>query len=92
LRGTGEGGVGRRLVAFEIDKRDIVGGLVPDERGARLYRVFRRDDRGQRLVLDLDQLGGVRRLMAGLGDDKGDIVADPADAILDQCREAWPMG
>jgi hypothetical protein len=78
-RGAGEGRVGRRLVAFEIDKRDIVGGFVPNGRSARLCRILCRDDGGQSLVLDLDQLGRVRRLMTGLGDDKRDVVADPAD-------------
>src|ERR1700710_2267490 len=34
------------------------------------------DQRRQRLVVDLDQLGGVAGLRQGLGDDEGDAVAD----------------
>ena len=37
--------------------------------------------RRQRLVVDLDQLGGVARLRQRLGDDEGDAVADMADAV-----------
>src|SRR5207253_4962325 len=39
-----------------------------------------------------DQLRRIRRLVARLGDHKSDIIADPADAILDQCRKARPIG
>ncbi len=42
------------------------------ERGARV------DDGGQRLVLDLDQLGRVARELARRGDDRGDRIADEA--------------
>ena len=63
MRRRGEGGVGRRLVAFEIDKGDVVGAVVPDARRAGLERRRGRDDRRQRLVFDLDQFGRVRRLM-----------------------------
>ena len=45
-------------------------------------------DGGQRLVIDLDQLGGVERLVQRLGDDEGDVVADPAHAVLHQRRIA----
>ncbi len=40
----------------------------------------------QRLVVHLDQLGGVHRLVLGLGDHEGDVVADEAHAVLDQRR------
>jgi hypothetical protein len=41
-------GVGRRLVAFEIDKRDIVRIILPDARRAALDCIGGRDDRRQR--------------------------------------------
>ena len=90
VRGIGEGGIGRRLVAFEIDKRDIVGAILPDAWRARLDRIGGRDAGRQRLVLDRDQFGRVRRLMGALGDDKGDVIADPAHPVLDQGRVARP--
>ena len=42
--------------------------------------------RRQRLVVDLDQLGGVAGLRQRLGDDEGDAVADVADAVGDEQR------
>ena len=39
------------------------------------------DHRRQRLVVDLDQLGGVARLRQRLGDDEGDAVADEAHLV-----------
>ena len=45
----------------------------------------------QRLVIDLDQFGGVDRLVISLGDDEGDIVADHAHPVLDQRRIARPV-
>jgi hypothetical protein len=42
----------------------------------------------QRLVLDLDQLAGVHRLVLGLGDHEGDVVADEAHDVLHQRRIA----
>ena len=41
--------------------------------GERLARV---DDDVERLVVDLDELGGVARELARLGDDRGDGLAD----------------
>ena len=42
--------------------------------------------RRQRLVVDLDQLGGVARLRQRLGDDEGDAVADVAHPVGDEQR------
>ena len=91
VRGAGEGRVGRSLVAFEIDKRDIVGAVLPDARRAGPDRIRGRDDRRQRLVVDRNQFRRVRGLMRALGYDKGDIIPDPAHPILDQCRIARPI-
>ncbi len=84
LVGLGEGRVGLGLVAFEMHEADVVRAIVPHQRRARLDRFLGGDDRRQRLVVDLDQLGRVHRLMRGLGDDEGDVVADPADAVARQ--------
>ena len=78
--------VGRRLVALLEDEADIVRALVPDGGRAVLQRVRGVRDRGQGLVVDLDQLGGVARLGVGLGDHEGGVVADQADAVLAQRR------
>ncbi len=91
MRGLGEGGVGRFLVSFDLDEADIVRAIVPDQRHAGLDRVAGRDDGRQRLVIDLDQLGGIDRLVIGLGHDEGDIVADHAHPVLDQGRIARPI-
>ena len=58
----GEGGVGRVLVAEGEREGDVAGVVVPDPRRARFHRVLDRGHRRQRLVVDLDQLGGVLRL------------------------------
>ena len=76
--GVGEGGVDRVLVAHHQPDRDIVGGLVPHRGRTGLDRVFDIDHRRQRLVVDLDELGGVLGLEQRFGDDKGDALAQGA--------------
>ena len=58
--GLGERGVGRLLVAHHEPDRDVIGRLVPHRRSAGFHRILERDHRRQHLVVDLDQLGGVR--------------------------------
>ncbi len=76
----GEGGV------------DVAAGDGPVERliarhvGVQLRRavgrgLLRIDDGWQRLVVDVDQIERVLRLIAVLGDDDGDAVADVADDV-----------
>ena len=85
--------------------KQMLSGQSSQTRGAPGFdRVGGRGDGGQRLVVDLDQLGGVRRLCIGLGDHEGDVVADPAHAVLRQRRDSgdryiglpsrrfWPPG
>jgi hypothetical protein len=86
VRGLGEGGVGRGLVADQLDEADVVGAAVPDLRGAGFDRLGGGDNRRQRIVIDLNQFGGVLRLRIGFGDDEGDRIADPAHAVLGQHR------
>ena len=80
--GLGEGGVGRVLVAEHQAEADIaLRAVVPDLGGAVLGGVLEVDDGRQRLVVDLDQFGGVARLRERLGHHEGDAVADEADLV-----------
>ena len=81
MRGAAERGGGRGLVAdLDIDA-EIAGRLVPQPRRAGLQRVGGARHRRQRLVGDVDQLGGVLRLRDRLGDDHGDGLADKARLV-----------
>ena len=84
--GFGEGCVGGVLVAHHQRDGDVAGILVPHRRRAGLDRVLDRNDRRQRLVIDLDQLGGIARLRQRFGDDEGDAVADRAHLAAGQDR------
>ena len=53
---------------------------------SRFRRLLQIDQRGQRLIVDVDQLGGIARLRLGLGDDEGDAVADATNPIGKQNR------
>ena len=88
MGGVGEGRLGLGLVAVDRGEADVVLAVVPDQRRAGLGGVGGGDRGRQRLVVDLDQFGGVHRLVLGLGDDEGDIVADEAHAVLHQRRIA----
>jgi hypothetical protein len=93
--GLGEGGVGRLLVAEHQPEAGVaLRAIVPHLHGAILGGLFEIDHRRQRLVVDLDQLGGVARLGERLGDDEGDAVADEAYLVGDQYRlkRAMPLG
>jgi hypothetical protein len=73
----GEGRLGRGFVAGLEQVRDVVGALVPYSNLA-LRRLRGVGDRGQRFVIDVDQLGGIFRLRQRLGYDEGDLFADIA--------------
>ena len=60
--------------------------VVPDLGRAVLGGVLEVDHRRQRLVVDLDQLGGVARLRQRLGDHEGDAVADEAHLVGNEQR------
>ena len=84
VRRRGKGGLGRGPVSGLEQVRDVVRAVGP-HRDPALGRGGGVGDRGQPLVIDGDQLGGVLCLRQGLGDDKGDRLADIAHAPL---REA----
>ena len=85
--GVGKRGVGRVLVAHHQRERDVVRRLVPHRRRARLHRILDGDDRRQRLVVDLDQFGGIARLRQRFGDHEGDAVADRAHLVGGKDRQ-----
>jgi hypothetical protein len=84
--GLGDGGLGCRLVAEQLHEADIVGAALPDPRRAGLGCLGGRDRRRQRLVVDLDQFGGVLRLVQRLRHHERHIVADPAHLVLGKRR------
>ena len=84
VRRAREGGLHGGLVSRLVHVADIVGTLVPHRRASGPRRC-RGGDRGKRIVVDLDEVGGVLGLGQGLGDHEGDGIADIAHALL---REA----
>ena len=76
MRGVGEGRLGRGFVAALETKAKIARRLVPDPRGSRRQRGGCLGNGIERAIVDRDEFGGVARLVAALGDDKGDRVAD----------------
>ena len=59
---------------------DVRAGVVVEDRGVLVLRAARVDEHVERLVLDLDQVGGVAGELAGRGDDGDDRLADVAHA------------
>ena len=86
MGGPGERRVDRRPVADLVKKRLVAGVLVPYRRRVRRERGFGVDDGRQRLEIDVDQLGGIPRLVHALGDDERDRVSDIAHALARQQR------
>ena len=82
--GLGEDGVGL-LLAARLPVEDVVVGLaflvVADDGRVGVERVARVDDRGQRLVVDVDELERVACGVAVLGDDEGDLLALEAHLV-----------
>ena len=86
VAGGGEGRLdGGAIAQFPVEHQ-VVLDMRPDSWRAGLRRAHGVDDGRQRLVIDLDQLGGVARLIQCLGDDGGDRVAHIAGNIRRQRR------
>ena len=81
MRGLGEGGIGRGLVAGLVEIRLVVRAIVVELRRAGLERLARRHHGRARRIVDLDALGGVAGEIERVGDDDGDRIADMQDAI-----------
>jgi hypothetical protein len=71
----------RRLVPNLDVNAEIIRRIVPQARGARLYSLRSPNYRRQRLIGDLEQLGGILGLIDGLGDDHCDRLADKTGLI-----------
>ena len=78
--------VGGGLVAALDEVGDVVGAVVPHRGRAGLHRVGGRGHRGQRLVVDTDQLGRVLGLGQRVGDHHRHRIADIAHPVGDQRR------
>ena len=78
VRRPGKRRLDRRPVAALEAVGEIARRFVPEPRRPGGERRRRIDDRLQRPVLDLDPLGRVARLLAGLGDDERHRIADMA--------------
>ena len=76
VRGAREGGVGRRGVALAPAAHQVARHVVVDQRRIGCEGLRRRDDGGQRLVVDLQRFRRVARLVERAGHDHGDDVAD----------------
>ena len=63
---------------------DVVGRVGGDDGGARRGRGARVGHRRQLLEVDDDRLERVARLLARLGDDRGDRLADVARELVRQ--------
>ena len=79
--GAGERRVDRLLVAPFAVGGDVVGNFVPNRRRAGPDRLGHIGDRGQRLVIDLDQLGRIPCLVERLRHHHGDAIADMAHLV-----------
>ncbi len=80
-RGLGGG----RIPGVGIDA-DVRGPLLPHERRAGGQRVGGRGHRGQRLVVDDDELGAISRRLGRVRDHHRDRFADHAHPVLGQRR------
>ena len=82
--GIGEDPLGLDGVArFPVEDVVVVLALdvVPDDGGTGLQRPLGVDDRGQRFVVDLDQLQGIPGDVLGVGDDEGDFLVLEAHLV-----------
>ena len=86
MRGGGKGRVDRRPVAGLPVEAEIARHLVGDLRRAGGTRGIGRRHRGERHIIDRDQLGGVERLFARLGDDHRHRLAGIANLVRGQHR------
>jgi hypothetical protein len=79
-------GRGRARFAERHLEGGITGPLRPYLWRAGLEGIERADHVGQRLPIDRDRLGGVLRLLDGVGDDEGDGVADVTNHVKREHR------
>ena len=73
---------------LQVLKADVVAELLVDDRGAFGERLLNRGHGRELLVVNLDRLGGVDRVLAGVSDYHGDRVTGQAGLVLGD----WPVG
>ena len=78
MGGAGDGRLRGRPVPHLPVVAQVAGGIVPHQRCAVGAGSPEGGGRGQILVVDVDQGGGLARLVAGLGDHDGDDFAHVA--------------
>ena len=66
---------------LQVLEADVVAELLVDDRGAFGERLLDGGHDRQLLVVNLDRLGGVDRVLAGVGDHHGDRVTGHADLV-----------
>ena len=76
--------IGLGGIAEAIEAHGIARGALPDLRRVGLQRILDLADRRQRIVFDLDQLGGVLGLAAALGHDRHHALAQEAHDLMGQ--------
>ena len=69
-----------------VDARADVRARIGEEEDLVLGRLGRIDDGGKRVVVDVDELGGIGALRPRLGQDHGDDVAREANDVLREER------
>ena len=86
MSGPREGGIGGLGIAGAPVEADVARHFVGDQRRAGGARCVARRHGGQRLVVDLDQFGGVGRLRGALGHDQRDRLAGKPHLVVRQQR------
>src|SRR5712671_3762741 len=86
-----KGVIGRLLVSEHQPDADIAGGFVPHEGGTHSCRGIEARDRGEDLIVDVDELGGIARLAPSLCDHKRYAIADMPGTIARQHRSHRAM-
>ena len=86
MRGLAEGSIGRGAIAKRPIAAEVVGRVIEQQGRVSLDRVKHADDRREHVIVDDDGLGGALRLLAGLGNDERDRIADVAHFALGKRR------
>ena len=89
--GLGKGFVRRRLIAQGPVENQVAGHIGMDLRAAIRQRGNGGGNGGGQVVVDRDQIGRSFRLIGGLGDDDGDLIANVSHGVCGQHRMGWRL-
>ncbi len=92
MGGPGESRLGGFAVALGLAEADVVGGLVPKQRGPGGAGLAWRYQGRPGAVVDADQLRRIAGLVPGLCHHQGDPIADEAHPLGLQQRVRWNEG